>query len=79
MNVNGEKVWVPKTRRDLIAGLQRMGITRVGKQPLARASKKELEREYCRQRAEEVRARQAGHRRARTVYQQSFAAWSAKD
>ena len=79
MNVNGEQVWVPRTRRELIAGLRRMGVTRIGAQTLGRVAKQELVREYCRKRAEEVRTRQAGHRRTRTVYQQSFVAWTAKD
>ncbi|MEZ4715678.1 MAG: hypothetical protein R2851_06265 [Caldilineaceae bacterium] len=52
-------------------------MTRIGAQPLGRVAKQELVREYCRKRRGST-ARQAGHRRARTVYHQSFVAWTAR-
>lgn len=82
MVVNGEKVWVPDQRRDLIAGLKRMGVTKVGGRPLHSASKEDLLRVYCRERAKVVRQRQRlqpKRKRTRTYHSQSFAAWTAQD
>ena len=59
MNVNGERVWVPRDRQDLIAGLQRMGIYKVTGRPLAQLSVKQLTSAYCSERARVVRRRQA--------------------
>lgn len=58
MTVNGERVWVPHDRQDLVAGLQRMGIAKVAGCPLAKLSVKQLTAAYCRERARIVRRRQ---------------------
>lgn len=81
MVINGEKVWVPSQRRDLIAGLKRLGVSRVNGRSLRNASKDELRRVYCRERARVVRERQRRrhHRKPVRSYNQSFAAWSATD
>lgn len=79
MVINGERVWVPDQRRDLIAGLRRMGVTKVRGRPLRSASVEDLRRVYCRERAKAVRARQESQRKRSRVYHQSFAAWSAQD
>ena len=80
MVVNGEKVWVPELRRDLIAGLKRMGVNKVRGKALSNASKEDLTRVYCRERARAVRQRQRSQSRKKPrTYQQSFAAWSAMD
>jgi hypothetical protein len=55
MNVDGEKVWVPGCKRELIAGLKRMGIYKVAGVPLDRLSKQELTTAYCRERSRIVR------------------------
>ena len=80
MIVNGERVWVPEQRRDLIAGLKRMGVTAVRGHALNSASKEDLTRVYCRERARAVRQRQRKQsKRKHTYHSQSFAAWSALD
>ncbi len=82
MVVNGERVWVPEQRRDLIAGLKRMGVTMVRGKTLTAASKQDLTRIYCRERARAVRERQlnAPKHKSTHVYQsQTFAAWTATD
>jgi hypothetical protein len=82
MVINGEKVWVPDQRRDLIAGLKRMGVTKVQGRPLRNASKEDLRRVYCRERARVVRQRQGKQpqrKRMRTYQSQLFAAWSVTD
>lgn len=79
MVVNGERVWVPDQRRDLIAGLKRMGISQVRGRPLRSASIEDLRRVYCRERAKVVRARQQSQHKRNHVYHQSFTAWSAQD
>jgi hypothetical protein len=61
--INGERVWVPHDRQDLVTGLQRMGIHKVAGLPLAQLSVKQLTAAYCRERARIVRRRQ-GQRRA---------------
>ena len=58
MTVNGERVWVPRDRQDLVAGLQRMGISKVAGCPLAKLSVKQLTAAYCSERARVVRRRQ---------------------
>lgn len=63
MTVNGEKVWVPATKRDLIAGLKRMGIHKVAGVCLSRLTVEELTTAYCRERARIVRHQQAETRR----------------
>jgi hypothetical protein len=81
MVINGERVWVPDQRRDLIAGLKRMGVTEVRGRTLRSARTEDLRRVYCRERAKAVRKRQRqrSQSKGQRVYQQSFAAWSAQD
>ncbi|MFN2203687.1 MAG: hypothetical protein ACK2UO_21000 [Caldilineaceae bacterium] len=82
MVVNGERVWVPDQRRDLIAGLKRMGVTKVGGRTLRSAATNDLRRVYCRERARVVRQRQQQEQKRkqmRVYHSQSFAAWSAQD
>jgi hypothetical protein len=82
MVINGERVWVPSQRRELIAGLKRMGVTEVRGKALRSASKADLTRVYCRERARVVRERQRKNpqrKRTRTYHSQSFAAWTATD
>ena len=82
MVINGERVWVPEKRRDLIAGLARMGVTKVRGQALRSATVEDLRRVYCRERARTVRRRQRKHpnrQGMRTYHSQSFAAWTARD
>ncbi len=81
MIVNGEKVWVPIQRRDLIAGLKRMGVTRVRGKTLDAANKQDLTRVYCRERARVVRERQQSQPKPEVsrTYSQTFAAWSVTD
>lgn len=55
MTVDGEKVWVPSCKKELVAGLRRMGIHKVAGVPLDRVSKKELTSAYCRERSRIVR------------------------
>jgi hypothetical protein len=71
MTVNGEKVWVPANKRDLIAGLKRMGIYKVAGVCLSRLTVEELTTAYCRERARIVRHRQAEARRraSETTYE----------
>ena len=63
ITVNGERVWVPSTKRDLIAGLRRMGINKVAGVCLARLTVEELTVAYCRERARIVRHCQSEARR----------------
>jgi hypothetical protein len=82
MVINGERVWVPEQRRDLIAGLKRMGVTKVKGRALRSATVEDLRRVYCRERARAVRQRQRTkpkRKRMRVYQSQSFAAWSATD
>jgi len=58
MNINGEYVWIPHRKCDLIAGLKRMGITRVNGVPVRQMPKRQLTRAYCRERAGLARRRQ---------------------
>ena len=58
MTINGEKVWVPDCRRELIAGLKRMGIYKVAGVGLDRLSRDELHTAYCRERSRIVRRQQ---------------------
>lgn len=70
ITVNGERVWVPSTKKDLIAGLKRMGIHKVAGVCLSRLSAEELTTAYCRERARIVRHQQAEtqHRRSEKTY-----------
>ena len=81
MVINGERVWVPDQRRDLIAGLKRMGVTKVKGQALRSAATVDLRRVDCREKARVVRERQRKHpqRKPMRSFSQSFAAWSAQD
>ena len=58
MTINGEKVWVPDCRRELIAGLKRMGIHKVAGVGLDKLSRDELRTAYCRERSRIVRRQQ---------------------
>ena len=58
MTINGEKVWVPGCRRELIAGLKRMGIYKVAGVGLDSLSKTDLLNAYCRERSRIVRRQQ---------------------
>lgn len=58
MTINGERVWAPDCRRELIAGLQRMGIFKVAGVGLERLHKAELRAAYCRERGRIVRRQQ---------------------
>lgn len=48
MSVNGETVYVPAQKYELIQGLKRMGVFKVAGVPLANATRKELQCEYRR-------------------------------
>ena len=61
MTINGERVWVPDCRRELIAGLQRMGIYKVAGVGLDRVPKADLHAAYCRERSRIVRRQQQEH------------------
>ncbi len=58
MTINGEKVWVPDCRRELIAGLKRMGIHKVAGVGVHQLSRDELRTAYCRERSRIVRRQQ---------------------
>ena len=79
--VNGEKVWVPSRRQDLVAGLRRMGLDEIDGRSLRSASVAELRRVYCCERARVVsdRQRQESPEEMRTFQSQSFTAWSVTD
>jgi predicted RecB family nuclease len=69
MTINGEKVRVPGCRAELIAGLRRMGISKVAGLALERVTKDQLVAAYCRERAQVVRRQQQERqRRERQVY-----------
>jgi hypothetical protein len=61
MTINGEKVWVPECRRELIAGLKRMGIHKVAGVRVDQLSRDELRTAYCRERSRIVRRQQQEH------------------
>jgi len=67
MNVDGEKVWVPGCRRELIAGLKRMGIHKVAGVSLEKLSKQELTTAYCRERSRIVRRQHQERSKLRTL------------
>lgn len=85
ITVNGEKVWVPSRRQELVDGLTRMGVVQIDGHPLRSISKDELLKAYCQARAREVRRRQraAGRHRkeppTRELQCQLFTAWSVTD
>ena len=70
MTVNGEKVWVPGCRADLISGLECMGIHKVAGVRLDRLSKAKLTQAYCRERARTVRRKQGERTLAAEVRRQ---------
>lgn len=67
MNVYREKVWAPGCRRELIAGLKRMGIHKVAGVPLEKLSKQELTTAYCRERSRIVRRQHQERSKVRTL------------
>lgn len=81
ITVNGEKIYVPGRRQELVDGLKRMGVTQVDGHALRTLSKDELLKAYCQVRAREVRRRQqaARRRRGQEFQCQVFAAWSVTD
>lgn len=71
MTINGEKVRVPGCRAELIAGLKRMGISKVAGVALDKVAKDQLVACYCRERAQLVRRQQQERRRReRQFYQE---------
>ena len=71
MTIDGEKVWVPGCRRELIAGLKRMGIHKVAGEALERLPKESLRTAYCRERARIVRRQHQEQRSTqRTLHQE---------
>lgn len=64
MTVDGERVWVPSNKKDLVRGLRQMGISKIAGVPLQQATADQLVKEYCRQRARIVQ-REHSERRAR--------------
>jgi hypothetical protein len=58
INVNGERVYVPELKGELIEGLQHMGIYKIAGVPLQRVHMKELENEYRRARRACIERRQ---------------------
>ncbi|MBE2240606.1 MAG: hypothetical protein IAE81_22660 [Caldilineaceae bacterium] len=67
INVDGEKVWTPTCKQELIAGLKRMGIHKVAGLALERLSKKELTTAYCRERSRIVRRQQQERKELRSL------------
>ena len=67
MKVDGEKVWVPGCRRELIAGLKRMGIHKVAGVPLEKLTRQELTDAYCRERSRIVRRQHQERSKLRTL------------
>lgn len=58
MTINGETVYVPSRKGELIRGLERLGVFKVAGIRLEYVTLKELRREYCRVRAASVRRAQ---------------------
>ncbi len=67
MTVDGEKVWVPGCKPELIAGLKRMGIHKVAGVALERLTKQELTTAYCRERSRIVRRQHQERQQMRTL------------
>lgn len=67
MTVDGEKVRVPGCKRELVAGLKRMGIHKVAGVPLERVSMQELTTAYCRERSRIVRRQHQERSNVRTL------------
>ncbi len=55
MTIDGETVYVPRHKRELINGLQKMGIFKIAGRPLERMAVTELQRKYCSERAAKIR------------------------
>lgn len=67
MTVDGEKVWVPGCKQELIAGLKRMGIHKVAGVALERLTKQELTTAYCRERSRIVHRQHRERQQMRTL------------
>lgn len=67
VTVDGEKVWVPGSKQELIAGLKRMGIHKVAGVPLERLTKQELTTAYCRERSRIVHRQHQASKQMRTL------------
>jgi len=67
VTVDGEKVWVPGCKQELIAGLKRMGIHKVAGVALERLTKQELTTAYCRERSRIVRRQHRERKQTRIL------------
>ena len=67
MIVDGEKVWVPDCKQELVAGLKRMGIYKVAGVALAHLTKQELTAAYCRERSRIVHRQHQARKQLRTL------------
>ncbi len=79
MVVNGEKVWVPNRRQDLITGLKRMGVDKYNGRSLRSASGGTAPPLLPRAGACRARQRQQPPEPMRTYQSQLLAAWSVTD
>jgi hypothetical protein len=69
MTVEGERVWVPSNKTDLVRGLNKMGISKIAGVPLQKVPVDQLVKEYCRQRARIVQREHSKRRNdARTSH-----------
>ena len=66
ITVDGERIWVPNRKEDLIAALKRIGISMDAGVPLRELSTKQLVRVYCREMGRVVRRQQVRNREATT-------------
>jgi hypothetical protein len=62
ININGERIWVPNRKPELIDGLKRMGIHKDAGVPLRNIPKKRLVTLYCRERRRTTLRHQAERR-----------------
>lgn len=67
VTVDGEKVWVPGSKQELIAGLKCMGIHKVAGVPLERLTKPALTTAYCRERSRIVHRQHQERKQVRTL------------
>lgn len=67
MTVDGEKVWVPGGKQELIVGLKRMGIHKVAGVALERLTRQELTTAYCRERSRIVQRQHRERKQTRTL------------
>lgn len=72
MTINGETVYIPSRKDELILGLERMGVYKIAGLPLARITVKELVHEYCRTRAADIRRKQQSAVRRNQITQMSL-------